>query len=197
MSRYNGRPIVWAFEISFLVTLAASIAIDGPYPAATSLVGAGIMLSPWALHRAGILDLPWPVTAAAGTVMLLHTLGILLQLYDRLWWWDTMTHLMATIIIAMVTSLALLSFDVLAPEVRMPLRAVPAATLAAVVLMGVIWEVLEFAFDGALGLNMQYSLDDTATDLTFDILGGGLVSVVMVPLLGTMGRASRRMLHQG
>jgi hypothetical protein len=44
-------------------------------------------------------------------------------------------------------------------------------------------------------MNMQYSLDDTATDLTFDILGGGLVVLAIYPMLREMKEASHRMFN--
>ncbi len=182
-------------EIGLLGTLLLSVYQSALYPAMTALIGMVIIALPWALYRRGIAHLPWPVTLAAGSVLLLHSLGIVFQFYDLLWWWDTMTHMMATLIIAMVVSLVLLSLGRLMPGMDVPMNLVPAMTLACVILFGVVWEVLEFAFDGALGLNMQYSLDDTATDLTFDILGGGLVALAIYPLLVNIKNASSSMFY--
>jgi hypothetical protein len=179
-------------ELALLATLLLSIYQSGPYPALTSILGMGLVALPWALYRKGLVHLPWPVTLAAGSVLLLHTLGILYSAYDLLWWWDIMTHMSATLIIALVISLVLLSLDRL-PGWEVPINLVPWMTLAFVILFGLVWEVLEFTFDGALGMNMQYSLDDTATDLTFDILGGGLVALAIYPLLSNMRQASRAM----
>jgi hypothetical protein len=180
-------------ELALLSTLLLSAYLMMPYPAMTSLLGMGIVALPWALYRRGIVHLAWPVTLAAGSVLLLHSLGIVFQFYDVLWWWDTMTHMSATLIIAMVVSLVLLSLDRLLPGMAVPMNLVPGMTLAFVILLGVVWEVLEFVFDGALGMNMQYSLDDTATDLSFDILGGGLVALAIYPLLANVREASRTM----
>jgi hypothetical protein len=187
------RSLLISLELGLLAVVAISTALGALYPALTSLICMGIVAIPWVLYRKKKLHLPWPVTLAAGSVLLLHSIGIVLQFYDLLWWWDTMTHMMATLIIALVASLALLSLDRLVPGMGVPPRLVPAAALACVILLGVIWEVLEFTFDGALGINMQYSLDDTATDLTFDILGGGLVALAITPLLGLMQKASHEM----
>jgi hypothetical protein len=55
--------------------------------------------------------------------------------------------------------------------------------LAFTMAFGVVWEVLEFAITlatGALGVGnvlTQYSVDDTLTDLVFDLVGGSLVAV--------------------
>lgn len=193
MRESNEARLYILLELALLASLVLSAYLWDLYPALTSLIGMGIVALPWALYRKGVVHLPWPVTLAAGSVLVLHSLGIVFQLYDLLWWWDIMTHITATLIIALVVSLVLLSLDRLLPGMEVPMNLVPGLTLAFVILFGVVWEVLEFAFDGALGMNMQYSLDDTATDLTFDILGGGLVALAIYPLLINMRQASRSM----
>lgn len=193
MREGNEVQLYIVLELALLGSLVLSAYHWGLYPALTSLMGMGIVALPWVLYKKGILHLPWPVTLAAGSVLLAHSLGIIYSFYDLLWWWDTMTHMSATLIIALVVSLVLLSLDRLLPGMEVPMNLVPGMTLAFVILLGVVWEVLEFLFDGALGMNMQYSLDDTATDLTFDILGGGLVALAIYPLLINMQQASRTM----
>jgi FlaA1/EpsC-like NDP-sugar epimerase len=193
MSSNGERWLLAVLELSLLFVLLPSLYLNYLYPALTSLIGMGIVALPTVLSRKDIIHLPWPVTLATGSVLLLHSLGIFLRFYDMVWWWDTMTHMMATLIIALVVSLVLLSLDHLLPGMGMPTNLVPGTTLACVIFLGVVWEVLEFAFDGALGMNMQYSLDDTATDLSFDILGGGLVALAIYPLLEEMKGASHRM----
>jgi FlaA1/EpsC-like NDP-sugar epimerase len=181
------------FEIPLFLIFLVGIFNRSLYPAMTSLVCMGVIALPWIVYKKEWLHLPWAVTAAAGSILLLHSLGIILRFYDKMWWWDTMTHMMATLIIALLTALACMSADRGINNLRIPLRYVPAFTLMSVVLLGAIWEVLEFVSDGALGLNMQYSLDDTVTDLTFDILGGALVVLAMIPILDQVKQASQAM----
>lgn len=155
-----------------------SVAFMKPYPAFFSLVGIGMTAIPWALRRRRLLTLPWSLTAITGLVNILHVSGILLHMYDLVWWWDIMTHMLASMVIAAVIVIGLLLVEDHYSFLRLPPRAFPALVVGTVVFAGVIWEVLEFSFDMILNMTMQYSLDDSATDLSFDILGGAVVALM-------------------
>jgi hypothetical protein len=152
-----------------------------------------VIALPLILRRLDRVFLPWPVTLAAGTVLLLHSGGIALYLYDHLWWWDILTHTASAVILAMLIAVILMSFNLWFPQVNIPPRTLPFTTLACLLCLGVIWEIAEFAFDGGLDMHMQYSLNDTAVDLTMDLLGGGMVSLAMFGQLDQLRAASERM----
>ena len=174
------RAALLVSEVLLTAVLVLSVATDDPYPAFSSVLGMGMTAIPWALRRYDILALPWEMTVIAGAVTFLHAFGILFSLYDLVWWWDVMTHMLASMVIASVMGVGILLVESRYPPLRLSSRSVLALVIGSVILSGVIWEVLEFSFDGLLGMHMQYSLDDTATDLSFDILGGAIVAL-MVP----------------
>ena len=147
---------------------------------------------PSVLKRNGIAFLPWWMTLIAGTILLLHTAGIALYLYDRLWWWDILTHMTASIVLALIIALVLPSMSQWFPLIKIPGRLVPIATLTCLMSLGVIWEIVEFAFDIALGTRMQYSLQDTVFDLTLDLLGGSAVAILVSQNINEFEDASRR-----
>lgn len=134
---------------------------------------------PLVLKRSDIAILPWWTTLIAGTILLLHTAGIALYLYDRLWWWDILTHITASIVLALLIALILPSMSRWLPLVQIPGSLVPVATLTCLMSLGVIWEMVEFGFDISLGTRMQYSLQDTVFDLTLDLLGGLAVTILV------------------
>lgn len=157
-----------------------------PYPTLTALLGIGLTAAPVVVRKHYCLPLPWALTALTAVVTFLHAFGILVRAYDLVWWWDMVTHLLATAVLALATNLVVLVAGKRYPAVALPPRYVPLAALGLVIALGVAWEVLEFAFDGLLGMNMQYSLNDTAVDLSIDILGAVFVASLIPPYMAQL-----------
>lgn len=184
--------IALCFEICFLVTAIIGLEEGDLYPVLTSILSGGVVALPSVLKRNGIAFLPWWMTLIAGTILLLHTAGIALYLYDRLWWWDILTHMTASIVLALIIALVLPSMSQWLPLIKIPGRLAPIATLTCLISLGVIWEIVEFALDIALGTRMQYSLQDTVFDLTLDLLGGSAVAILVSQNINEFEDASRR-----
>jgi len=163
----------WAASASMLLVSLASMRA---YPAALALAS-GLMASvPLMLRELRILRLPWQAGPVIGVPSLLHALGIMLDLYDAVWWWDVLTHMASSMAIA---AMVLICLPIAAPKLSAsaPSWLLRALTVAAVAAAGAAWETAEFMLDGMLAMNMQFSLDDTATDLTFDVLAAAIVSI--------------------
>ena len=123
------------------------------------------------------------MAALTVTVTVLHSAGILLSAYSLVWWWDLLTHFMATSVLAVAANLVILVRGRQAVPRALPTKYVPLVSLGLVIVLGMVWEAGEFAVDMAFGLMTQYSLQDTAIDLSVDILGGVLVAIVIPPYL--------------
>ncbi|NLK26538.1 MAG: hypothetical protein GX307_08215 [Euryarchaeota archaeon] len=169
--------------LTLLAVLLASIFEAEPYPALTAILGIGLTGVPMLLRRHACLPLPWMLTALTAAVTFLHSFGILAHAYDKVWWWDILTHVAATVVLAIVVNIIILVVGRREPRVKLPLRYIPLVSLGLIISLGVLWEVLEFAFDGLLGMTMQYDLHDTAIDLSMDILGGVLVAILIPPYM--------------
>ncbi|MBI0584241.1 MAG: hypothetical protein ISF22_08455 [Methanomassiliicoccus sp.] len=180
-------------EIGLLLAMAVSVTIGpGLYPALTAVLSMAVIAVPWGLRRAKGFDLPWPITLAAAIVLLLHSWGIALYLYNDWFWWDKITHIAAAFVLSLIAALILMSIDKWFPGTCIPCRMVPVFTFMAVVCMGVFWEMLEFFFDGTMGITMQYSVNDTAIDLTIDMIGAALAALAISPQADRMEEASHR-----
>jgi len=169
-----------------IAVLVGGLAIGEPYPAFAALMGMGFTIAPWATRRYLCLPLPWALTAVTAVVTFLHAFGILVRAYDFVWWWDIMTHFMAIAVLALVVNLAVLAIGKRYPEIAIEPRRIPLVSLGLAIALGVLWEVLEFLFDGLLGMTMQYSLSDTAVDLSIDILGAVSVAVLVPPFMAKL-----------
>jgi len=106
----------------------------------------------------------------ADTAMLTHAIGMLGP-YDDVWWWDHLTHThSATLLGGLVHTIA-----------RRRNRNPRPRVLAVVILVGVIWEILEYLIHTTADLlNLEpilvtYGEQDTLLDLCFDLLGATLV----------------------
>lgn len=118
----------------------------------------------------------------------LHALGTLGlpgtgNLYQSIGWWDHLTHVLSSSVVAGAGYASVRALDEHVPELHLPPSFTFAAILITVVAFGVVWEVLEFAIGlvadaaGTEGILTQYGLEDTMMDLIFDICGGLLVAV--------------------
>lgn len=166
-----------------VIILVASIVVGEIYPALTSLMCMLLVGLPLMVRRRLCMPLPWTMAALTAAVTVLHSAGILLSAYDLVWWWDLLTHFMATSVLAVAANLVILVRGRQAVPRALPTKYVPLVSLGLVIVLGMVWEAGEFTVDMAFGLKTQYSLQDTAIDLSVDILGGVLVAIVIPPYL--------------
>ena len=122
--------------------------------------------------------------------MLLHALGTLplpgldfMTPYRAVWWWDHMTHLFSSSLVAGVGYATARALDVHTDTVHFPPKFMFAYLLLFMMAFGVIWELLEFYVSvtsrllGIPGILTQYGIDDTILDLVYDMVGGLLAAV--------------------
>lgn len=107
------------------------------------------------------------------TAMITHAIGMLGP-YEDVWWWDHLTHTHSATIIGGA------AYVVSRRQGRDPRPRV----IAAVVCLGLLWELLEYAIQAVarwLGVDailVPYGAKDTALDLVFDLVGAMLVLAV-------------------
>ncbi len=121
------------------------------------------------------------------------------QFYYRIPFWDNILHLMSSMMAALLgfSLIDILNNDKKHSAVSLSPFFVAVFSVAFAVLIGVLWEIYEFVFDGALGLNMQKfaieaeadgeiladlvgraALHDTMMDLIVDTLGAVVIATV-------------------
>jgi hypothetical protein len=130
------------------------------------------------------LDVPLPpwVATYVAVAVLLHGVGML-ALYDAVWWWDHLTHVLSASVVAGVASITVQAFAEHDPRVYVPQPYLGAYVVATAIAVGVGWEVaeeamrvlaLELGYDPVL---VVYSLGDSILDLVFDAVGGLVVAI--------------------
>lgn len=172
------RSLSFFFQSLLLLMFVIGIFDGDPYAAGSALFGFGFVSIPWFLKREKIMVIPFELTLWIFIAIFLHNFGVLMEFYDYVWWWDKLTHFLSTSLIAVFGFIAIVIVDKYVDSIHLPPRFLPFFIIIFVSAMGVIWEIIEFMLDLAIGTHMQYSLADTATDLVYDTLGGLAIAAV-------------------
>ena len=104
-------------------------------------------------------------------------LGEMGQFYVRFWWWDTLLHSFAAVILGLLGFSIVYFLNKEAKHSALSPLFVAIFGFSFAVMIGVLWEIFEFSMDYFFGFNMQKSgIVDTMTDLAVDVLGAFVVS---------------------
>jgi hypothetical protein len=155
------------------VVLVQGVRQRDPGAVVNALVAIWVTYLPAVLERRLSVEFrPWQRLYVA-VAMLLHAVGMLGP-YDDVWWWDHLTHLQSATLVGGAIHVVSRRSDV-DPRPRV---------LAGVAIMGVCWELLEYAVHVAsrrVGLEpilVSYGKRDTLLDLVFNLLGAVIVLAV-------------------
>jgi hypothetical protein len=172
------------------------------------VVNAGIALAVTFLPAVLERDYDIPMDAGLSlwitTAVFLHAVGTLGPYSnDTFWWWDHMTHVISSSLVAAIGYATARAFDRHTDDIYLPPRFMFVFILLFVVAFGVVWEVVEFALGGlanALGsksILTQYGLADTMMDLLFNTLGGVVVAIWGTAYLSdVVGALTERLDHR-
>jgi len=167
---------------AFVILIAMSVlsyveAKHSTYEFNTGLFCAVMCLFPMVLRRLNIFRLPLLFVIIIEISIFLHAYGVLLMEYDDVKAWDTVTHSISSVTVALCAFYALMVANAFDPMVRMTRRSLAVSIFVIVIAFGAYWEAFEFMVDNLWGTNMQYSPWDTFRDLLCDALGGTVVAV--------------------
>ena len=127
------------------------------------------------------IDLHYPSAFEVFGVLFIYAslyLGEIHKFYTKFWWWDVVLHMTASLAFGAVGfSLVYVLNASKKRAVKLSPFFISMFAFTFAISLGVLWEVIEFALDAFLGLNMQKSgLRDTMGDLMVDSLGAFLIS---------------------
>jgi hypothetical protein len=143
----------------------------GTYIASTCFWSIVILSIPLILDRHERVTLPWPVVLCAGIALILHAIGLIMEMYG-MFWWDKLTHLVSGIVVASLVSLVLLVILHYSKTIRIPSKWFPFLLIISVLAFEGVWEILEFTVDHTMGTGMQYGFGDTVNDITTNLISG-------------------------
>lgn len=178
-----GFPIRLNALISFIIKLLLFLLL--PYliyrrnylVAFSALIAILISVSPAIIKRNYNVAIPWSLDLLIALVLYLHTAGLAFDIYDKIVYWDVITHVLGTIIIAVIAFIGAYTLN-FSGKVKLSIKMIGFFTFIFALAMGAIWEIGEFAIDQLIGTHSQDSLQDTMWDLIFDALAGGITAIL-------------------
>lgn len=131
-----------------------------------------ICFLPVVLKYAGVVELPVPITVMVVASPWLHGLGLAMGYYTSLDNFDTVTHTLSSMVVAVLIFYTLSCFHYYGGG-RVNFTGTGLAILTALISMtfSVYWEVMEYMSDTLSSSVTQYSPYDTISDLVCDTLG--------------------------
>ena len=193
------KPVLLALPWAAIVVGILWGALRGDWQlASVAAACAGLALLPKAYAAA--TDIVFPVGLTTGLLIFCAAAllaGELGGLYVRFWWWDIALHLVAASVLAIVgMALAMTATGGARPQGAIWMLAIGAFAFA--VMVGAMWELMEFSIDATFGTNAQRSgLPDTMGDQAVNVLGATLGAIAghahvdrgaRWPLAGLLGR---------
>lgn len=160
---------------------------DPIYLIATCIAWALVSMLLPVLRLARLVSMPRMFLLAVYGNMYFYVISLNLGFYLNLSWWGDMGHVISSTIVTMIVFIALCVIECSSPKhVTFGRRTGMVAMLVLVSLsFGGIWEMIEGFVDFAGGGSyMVYSARDTMGDLTADLLGVIIVSVLTYWYLG-------------
>ncbi|HKL27690.1 MAG TPA: hypothetical protein VJ898_00350 [Natrialbaceae archaeon] len=138
--------------------------------------GLGVTLLPGVLANDFDVHLGSGLSLFITLAVFLHSLGMF-GLYDRLWWWDHLTHVLSAALVASVGYATTRALDDYSDAVYFPAEFLAVFVFLFTVAIGVLWELFEqigreLAIAGGFEpVLIIYGLEDTMWDLVFDMVG--------------------------
>ena len=173
--------------------LAAGLLLGSISVAVNAVLALGVTALPTVLRRDFGIYLAPPLTLWITGSVALHAVGMI-ALYDRVWWWDHLTHFVSAALVAGVGYAVTVTLDEHTDAIHFPPPFLAVYIFLFTVAAGVFWELLEmlgrefartYGFEAVL---VVYGLEDTMLDLIFDMAGAVVVALAGGESVGRLVR---------
>jgi len=145
---------------------------------AGTAVAVAVSLVPSIIERNYRVTLPFELDLLITLSLFLHTfMGEGLEFYKKYALWDKALHLYGGSVVAILGFLIAYTLHY-TKKVRLSIPLIGLFTVTFALAVGALWEIGEFAIDGAFGRNTQDGLADTMWDLIDDLIGGTFAAVL-------------------
>ncbi|MBS3108848.1 hypothetical protein J4409_03165 [Candidatus Woesearchaeota archaeon] len=144
--------------------------------ALSALIAIILSLIPAMLKRNYNINLPWGIDFLITFALYLHTLGLTFKWYKTIPYYDILTHVLGTVVIALLGFIIVYTLH-FTRKVRLSIPLIGLFTVVFAIAVGSLWEIGEFATDKLLGTEAQRGNFDTMKDLIFDTLAGIVTAI--------------------
>jgi hypothetical protein len=128
---------------------------------------------------ARVLGLRGTVDAVIGAAVLLAAWSSVLDIYERIGWWDLLVHFLCTGAVAMLAAVALHRGRALPDPAGAAVGAVVVTTCALGLALSALWEVAEWVGHTLVSEDIFVAYDDTIGDMVAGGLGAAIAGVMV------------------
>lgn len=132
------------------------------------------------LKRKGWFIAPYWLIIPVSLNVMMYGISLFLGFYHYFWWWDEFTHMLSSMLVAILVFIALGAIECHTNHISLPKPAFLLATFLITVGIGNAWELFEGAVDFLVSSNHMQDIDafDTLTDTTMDAVGALIVVAI-------------------
>ena len=162
----------WLMKLAMLVLIPIEI-YKGEYLFSFAIVLVlGVSLIPSILQRSYRITLPFELDLLITLMTFLHSfMGEGLGFYSRYWLFDNVLHLFGSGVSALLAFIITFSLHHTG-RLRLTYPLIGLFTVTFAMAIGGMWEILEYSVDTLFDKTTQHGLDDTMSDLIYDLIGG-------------------------
>ena len=171
-----GNTIAWIVEILLVGVVCLALYHRAYLQAITGLVAIIISFIPAMVKRNYRVRLPWAFELVLIAALYLHMSGLVFGWYSKYAWWDVMTHMLGSAVVAVLGFLIVFALY-RAGKIHVTIGMMSVFTFFFAVAIGGLWEITEFGADTFFHTHNQPSLQDTDFDLINDAFAAILVAI--------------------
>jgi len=164
---------VLSFTLNFMLVILVPylIYINQYLFAVSALIAAILSFIPAILKRNYNINMNWKISFLITLALYLHTVGLSFRLYNNVFYYDIIMHILGSIVIALLGFIIVYTMH-FTKKVRLSIPLIGLFTIIFAIAVGALWEIGEFAIDQFFGMHAQPSNFDTMTDLIYDTIAG-------------------------
>jgi hypothetical protein len=168
-------------QAGLFLLLIIAIIINDLHTAINAVVGLTVTFVPSFITRKYNISLDPGLTLWITLAIFMNALGTF-AFYDNVARWDNITHALSASVIAAVGYALIRAIDIHTDEIYIPPKMLFLFILLFVLATGVLWEILEFLTDEITAelrykaVLAQHGINDTMTDMSFNMLGAAFAA---------------------
>lgn len=182
--KLSGNILTYLIQFVILMTVVTSLVTGNFFVSISGTIVLFVSFIPYYFERKTHIIIPWWVTFFIALSLYLHIAGYSMGWYESGYpYYDKFAHLISSMTVAMLVFLLVLILNRY-ENIRFSRVMIFFSVFLFTLALGSIWEILEFSIDQVFGNRLhfntmlQHGLDDTMSDLIFNLIGGLIVASV-------------------
>ncbi|WP_235855529.1 hypothetical protein [Methanofollis fontis] len=173
-----GNLVAYFVQGLILLSVGYSACIGDWFLAFVGLFAFFLTTVPYIVSRRGDICMPWEVNLLIALSIYLHVAGHISDFYMVFSpYYDKIAHFVSSITISVLGFALVLLMDRYS-GLRLTRPMIIGFIVIFTMALGAFWEIYEYLFDTLFQMNLQHGLDDTMTDLIFDLFGALIIAAV-------------------